>query len=350
MKILLLLSGYTCKRIAWGSGDKGTPLPKEMGDFWNGRNYLKDLLKNHKVETICTLWDNLGFNEVNKEYKPRICLSLDQNVFQDNLRLKLRDYEQERVRKRNKWLSKRKVINNLICSSDRVASQLYCRQMVCQKAIEFLKESSYQPELIILTRYDIGCRGGVAIRNPCFLNNSIKEFLNKKKDQARIIIPTFNQLNAGLPDMWFYMNIRGLFEFNTIYDEFENSLKGVDNKYLKLLTEGWPDSEWFDYANISDKRQFSNLILNNQKSKRLMKYEDWELPNTHTFYKYFMLLRDSKFEIKFISFNHSLFSMFLFGNKLLGIKSIIYEIYSSIRRKLVEFIKKLIYLIKIIQE
>ena len=88
--------------------------------------------------------------------------------------------------------------------------------MVCQKAIEFLKESSFQPELIILTRYDIGCRGGVAIRNPCFLNNSIKEFLNKKKDQARIIIPTFNQLNAGLPDMWFYMNIRGLFEFNTM--------------------------------------------------------------------------------------------------------------------------------------
>ena len=67
--------------------------------------------------------------------------------------------------------------------------------------------------------------------------------------------------------MWFYMNIRGLFEFNTIYDEYENSLKGVDNKYLKLLTEGWPDSEWFDYANISDKRQFSNLILNNQKAK-----------------------------------------------------------------------------------
>tara|TARA_S200000501_G_C20868696_1_gene763296 strand:- start:5516 stop:6559 length:1044 start_codon:yes stop_codon:yes gene_type:complete len=346
MKILLLLSGYTCKRIAWGEGDKGTPLPKEMDDFWNGRNYLKNLLKNHRVETICTLWDNLGFNEVNKEYNPRICLSLDQKIFQDNLKLKLKDYEKKRIQKRNKWLSKRKVKNNLVGSSDRIASQLFCREMVCKKAIEFLNQSSYEPELIILTRYDIGIRGGVAVRNPCFINDSINKFLNKNKNQARIIIPTFNQLNIGLPDMWFYMNVGGLLEFKSIYTEYENSLCGVDNRYLKLLTEGWPDSEWFEYTNISDKRQFSNIILNNQRSERLMKYEDWELPNTHAFYKYFILLRDSKFQIKFLPINHSLFSMFLFGNKVIGIKSIIHEIYSSIKTRSFGFIKKLIYQLK----
>ncbi len=341
MKILLLLSGFTCKRIPWGEGDKGTPLPKQMADFWSGRNYLKNLLKNHKVETICTLWDNLGISEVNKEYKPKICLSLDQNLFQDNLRVILKDYEKKRIRKRNLWLSKRKVKNNLIGSSDRIASQLFCRQMVCKKAIEFLNASSYEPELIILTRYDIGCRGGVAIRNPCSLNNNIKKFFNNNK-QAKIIIPTFNQLNIGLPDMWFYMNLKGLLEFNSIYDEYENSLSGIDNKYKKLLTEGWPNSEWFDYTNMSDKRQFSNLILSNKRSKKLMKYEDWELPNTHAFYKYFILLRDSKFQVKFLPINESLISMFKYGNKILGIKSLIYEIYASIRIRTIELIKNLI--------
>ena len=61
--------------------------------------------------------------------------------------------------------------------------------------------------------------------------------------------------------MWFYMNVKGLEEFNSIYEEYVNSLSGKDNKYKKLLTEGWPNSEWFEYTNISDKRQFSNLIL-----------------------------------------------------------------------------------------
>ena len=342
MKILLLLSGYTCKRIPWGNGDKCTPLPEQMADFWTGRNYLKNLLKNHRVETICCLWDNLGFNEVNKEYKPKICLSLDQKKFQDDLRLKFKDYEKQRMRKRNQWFSERKVQNNLVGSSERIASQLFCRQIVCKKAIEYLNESFYEPEIIILTRYDIGCRGGIAVRNPCFLDNSINKFLNQTKNQARIIIPTFNQLNIGLPDMWFYMNKKGLLEFNSIYDEYENSICGIDNRYLRLLTEGWPDSEWFEYTNISDKRQFSNLILNNQKSKRLMKYEDWELPNTHTFYKYFVLLRDSKFEIKFLPINYSLISMFIFGNKFMGIKSAIYEIYSSIKVRLLDYIEKLI--------
>ena len=342
MKILLLLSGYTCKRVAWGQGDKGTPLPKNMEDFWIGRNYLKNLLKNHRVETICTLWDNLGINEVKKEYKPKICLSLDQNLFQDNLNLKLKDYEKQRIRKRNKWLSERNVKNNLIGSSNRIASQLFCRQMVCKKALEFLNESNYEPELIILTRYDISSRGGVYVRNPCFLNNTIRNFLHQEKNQAKIIIPTFNQLNIGLPDMWFYMNVKGLEEFNSIYEEYVNSLSGKDNKYKKLLTEGWPNSEWFEYTNISDKRQFSNLILNNKKSKKLMKYEDWELPNTHSFYKYFIILRNTKFVIKFLPMNHSIISMFIYGNKILGIKSIIYEIYSSFRTNLSELIKKFI--------
>ena len=42
MKILLLLSGYTCKRIPWLNGDKGTPMPNQMEDFWDANKYLKN--------------------------------------------------------------------------------------------------------------------------------------------------------------------------------------------------------------------------------------------------------------------------------------------------------------------
>ena len=37
MKILLLLAGYTCKRIQWGDGDKGTPVPNQMEEFWDAK-------------------------------------------------------------------------------------------------------------------------------------------------------------------------------------------------------------------------------------------------------------------------------------------------------------------------
>ena len=45
MKVLLLLSGYTCKRIPWGLGDNGTPRKEIMSDFFEGAKYLKNLLK-----------------------------------------------------------------------------------------------------------------------------------------------------------------------------------------------------------------------------------------------------------------------------------------------------------------
>lgn len=41
MKILLLLSGYTCKREPWGQGDIGKPNFENMQDFFDGGNYLK---------------------------------------------------------------------------------------------------------------------------------------------------------------------------------------------------------------------------------------------------------------------------------------------------------------------
>ena len=101
--------------------------------------------------------------------------------------------------------------------------------------------------------------------------------------------------------MWFYMNKKGLYSLDNIFDEYINAITSKDNTYKKLLTNGWPESEYFNYYDIGDKRQFSNIIFNKKKTVKPMKYEEWELPNIHTFHKYFLYLREEKFKIKFIS-------------------------------------------------
>lgn len=339
MKILLLLSGYTCKRIPWGNGDKGKPIPNQMKEFWDANKYLNKLLKNHQVRTICTLWDNLGIEEVRKAYQPKICVSLNQHDFQKELSKDFKNYEKERIKKRNKWLSKNNLKNDLVISSERYASQLFCRQIVCKKAIEYISSSSYEPELIILTRYDISTRGGILVRHPSKISNSIKDFTLYDNKNPRIVLPSFNQLNLGLPDMWFYMNKKGLYCIENIFDEYVKSITSRNNAYKKLLINGWPKSEYFNYCDIGDKRQFSNIVLTKKQPINLMKYEDWELPNIHSFLKYFLSLRKVKFKIKFIPYTHSILSMLLFANKFQSLKSLLYEIYSYTKIKLRSILK-----------
>lgn len=85
MKILLLISGYICKRVSWEKGGYGT-YKNNMNDFFAGSRYLEKLLKDYDVKSICSLWDGIGKKEVIKSYNPKICISLDQNEFQQNLK------------------------------------------------------------------------------------------------------------------------------------------------------------------------------------------------------------------------------------------------------------------------
>ena len=144
-------------------------------------------------------------------------------------------------------------------------------------------------------------------------------------------ILSFNQLNAGFPDMWFYMNKKGLFSLDNIYDEYVKAITSEDTSYKQLLTNGWPNSESFNYCDIGDKRQFTNIVLTKKKPVKLMKYEEWELPNIHTFHKYFLSLRAVKFKIKYISRGNSILSMLLFANKIKSLKAVMYETYSSFK-------------------
>ncbi len=107
------------------------------------------------MKSICSLWDGIGKREVIKSYNPKICISLDQNEFQQNLKKIMGNYEAITLKKRKKWFKNKNVENNLVISLSRFATQLYARQVVTRKALEFLENSSFNPDLIILTRYEI---------------------------------------------------------------------------------------------------------------------------------------------------------------------------------------------------
>lgn len=89
-------------------------------------------------------------------------------------------YEEDRIIKRNDWFKRKEIKNNLVSSSARIASQLYLRQIIAKKGIEFIRDHNYKPDIIILTRYDISCRGGAYIRNPSRITSSILDFFSKK--------------------------------------------------------------------------------------------------------------------------------------------------------------------------
>ena len=341
MRVLLLLSGYTCKIVPWGLGDKGTPKKENMSDFFKGAKYLKKLLRNHELKTICGLWDDIGIEEVKETYNPEICISSSQKEFQDQLRIIFGDYEENRIKNRNIWLKNKNIKNNLVSSSFRIASQLYARKIVLKEAIKFINKNCFDPDIIILTRYDISCRGGTYIRYPSRITTSIYKFLNTKKEQSKVILPLFNQLNAGMPDMWFYLNLNALYNMQFIYDEYINIITSDESDYKRLLTQGWPFSEYFDLDDTNDPRQFSNILVNDKKNYKLMKYYDWELPNIHAFLKYYFLLKEKKFKLKFISRFQSILSMFLFANYktiiILGTK----ELCSGIRSKIIYYLGKI---------
>ena len=143
-------------------------------------------------------------------------------------------------------------------------------------------------QFFLLTRYDIGFRGGFAVRYPSILNQRNIEWLSSDS-RNKFILPSFDQLNCGFPDMWFYSNSSGLIAYAQILDVYINSLLDSCSTYQSLLTSGWPDSEYFDYPSASDLRQFSNICLKKTHVHRQpMIYPSYEAPNLHAFHKYFL--------------------------------------------------------------
>ena len=346
MKVLLLLSGYAFKTTSWEKGSSQVSDKDLMLDFYQGTKYIKKLLKKNDLKVICTLWDGIGIEKVKEIYNPEICISLDQNSFQKKLNTVLGDFEKQRMINRDEWFKKRNKENNLVIPISRTASQLYARQNVIRNALDFLQNSNYEPDIIFLTRFDIGSRGGVFVRNPSFINKAIYSFLKSDKNAPKIFLPLHNQLNMGFPDMWFYMNLKALENMKYIYDEYVSCIMSQNSTYKDLLSNGWPDSEFYPFQDLYDKRQFSNITYSGKRTKNLMKYEQWEASNIHIFYKYYLLLSQKKFQIKFIDRKTSIFSMLLFSDLKNSLPSAFFQMIIGIKIALIIFKKDLVSIIK----
>ena len=77
---------------------------------------------------------------------------------------------------------------------------------VCRVALKYLKNNEFNPEIIILSRFDIATRGGVPVRNPIEIGKNLYSIFERNKKNGFIVIPECNQLNLGYPDMWYYLN------------------------------------------------------------------------------------------------------------------------------------------------
>ena len=335
MDILLLLSGYPGNVNSLKDTRMANTNNVDMDKFIRGHKYFNKLLKEHNTKVICSIWDKVGINQVKKYYKPVKCNSKNQRLFQETFSKSFGKFEDKRIIKRYEWYKNKKMRDDYFVPTSRYASQIFIRQDVCRQAISYLKNKKFQPEIIILSRFDIGSRGGILVRNPVEITKQIYSFFSRNEGKPAIVVPEFNQLNFGFPDMWFYLNKDSLFEMNNIYDVYINSVFDLKSEYMHYVIQGWPYSEWFNIENKNDKKQFSNIVLNKKENKKLMKYLDWEATNIHMFYKYFFSLRKTSYKIFFSKGINSHFAMLKFTNVIYYLKSIFNLILIILKKKLI---------------
>lgn len=150
------------------------------------------------------------------------------------------------------------------------------------ESLKLFMESNMNYDWVFIMRLDIGNVGGA--------DHNFPHKFKFDSDNSKIYSPYWNQLNCGLGDMWFVTNTHDAHIMSSVYDSVLEAYK-PNSDYCRLMTEGWPDSEWFDFgvAHSSDPRQFSNVVLSGKKSKKLMTYPRWYCINGHAFYKYFFM-------------------------------------------------------------
>lgn len=290
-RVLVLLSGYPCERAPWGnSQNHGTPNISLFESFYAGAEYHRKILAEHTVDYLCITWDDIGNDVIKNTYQPIVFNSYSQEKFRNQVAEKLDDYEKKRMARRTHYYSEKGLQNELVVSSIRFASQLQSRCYAANNAIEYIKKTSIKYDAILISRYDISCRGGFLVRHPSVLEKSDLAFLNSSSNSPKFIIPSFNQLNCGLPDMWLYTNDNGLIYYSKIFEKYVSDITSDNSEYYKMMTCGWPDSRLFPIHSIYDYNQYSNEIFKKEKNINLMKYPDWEVSNLHSYHKYYLLL------------------------------------------------------------
>jgi len=341
MKILLLLSGYPGNINSVKDTSNLNYNQVNFDPFYKGFHYFRNLLRDHETKVVTSIWDNIGSEEIIKSYKPKALSSHNQKEFQDNFDKHFRISEENRIYKRKKWFKNYNLKDYPLVPTSRYASQLFIRQEVCRTALKYIKNSEFNPDMIILSRFDIGTRGGILIRNPIEIDDNLSTIFEINNENPFIVIPEFNQLNLGYPDMWYYLNKTALHKMQKIYDVYINSIFREDSSYVNYLTKGWPSSEWYDLKEKNDLRQFSNIILTGNKTNKKMRYPSWESTNIHMFYKYFISIYDQPFKIHFSKGYLAYVAMFKFLGYKFSFKSLINLLIIFIKTKIKMILEKI---------
>ena len=136
------------------------------------------------------------------------------------------------MRRREVHLESLNQNNDLVSSSIRCSSQLQSRINSINLARSHSLFTGGKYQFFLLTRYDIGFRGGFAVRYPSILSQRHIQWLSIDS-KIRFILPSFDQLNL-VSDMWFYSNSSGLIAYSQILDVYINSLLDSCSSYQSL--------------------------------------------------------------------------------------------------------------------
>lgn len=261
MKIAVVLSGYF-DTISIGRINSGIESEKK----------IKDFLKDHNVDYFIHCWQPEKEQLLRDIYQPLGIICEPQKDFSDIVSLNNLDQSwfDENFDRQNTGYCHATILRSL--------SFFYSRQ----KALELLSEQN-KYDWVFTMRLDVGTRGPDAVNFP--------HRFNVLSDNSKIYSVYWEQLNCGLGDMWFVSNQADAKILSNMYNRSLEYYK-KDSEYVKLMTNGWPDSEYFHFPTMDgsqDPRQYSNVILFNIKSQDLMKYPKWYCINNHAIYKYFFI-------------------------------------------------------------
>lgn len=258
MKIAVALSGYF-DTISSGIKNSGLLSKRKIDNFFKGRN----------VDFYIHCWQPEKEQLLRELYNPKklICepqKDFSQVMIENNLDQTWFDEGFDR---------KSTIYNKALIS--RSLSFFYSRK----KAISLIKEDY---DIVFILRLDIGNVGPDSVNFPYRYNFD--------SDKNKIYSVYWEQLNCGMGDMWLICNLEDSKKISTLYDRSLDYFK-KESQYVKSMTCGWPQSEFFDFDS-NDPRQFSNVIITNKKVDNLMKYPKWYCINNHSIYKYFFLEND----------------------------------------------------------
>ena len=259
MKIAVCLHGYF-----------GTLSTNDFTTAAAGYEHIKERImsKGHEVDFYVHCWQPEYADEIIELYNPKQMVLKEQIDFSKICQLNEISQEYtDHMFDRDRTMFKN-------ATFERILSFYYSR---CE-ALELSFDLDY--DWIITTRFDIGQRGGSEVNQIRFEPDSSPDYL---------YTTDWNQKNCGYGDMWFYGSENVMRKYSKIYKSALKDFKPDSEYEMTLTRKGWPDSAWFDFNSTSDRRQFTNEIDREQKSKYLMKFPKWRTSDSHLHHNWFCI-------------------------------------------------------------